>query len=43
MVFSKNCESMPVAPTEPISSLSTSMHTAVRSGASTCSWASRLV
>ena len=34
MVFSKNCEAMPVAPTLPISSLSTSTHTAVRSGSS---------
>lgn len=32
MVFSKNCDAMPVAPTLPISSLSTSTHTAVFSG-----------
>ena len=32
--FSKNCDAMPVAPTLPISSLSTSTHTAVLSGTS---------
>ena len=34
IVFSKNWDAMPVAPTLPISSLSTSTHTAVFSGAS---------
>ena len=37
IVFSKNCDAMPVAPTEPISSLSTSTVIAVRSGTSSAS------
>ena len=43
MTFSKKLLVMPVAPTEPISSLSTSRVTAVRAGASHSSWATRLV
>ena len=39
MVFSKNCDAMPVAPTLPISSLSTSTHTAALLGRSTSSCA----
>ena len=41
MVFSKNIEAMPEAPTLPISSLSTSTQTAVRAGTSSpkASWA----
>ena len=41
MVFSKNIDAMPEAPTLPISSLSTSTHTAVRAGTSSprASWA----
>lgn len=45
MVFSKNIEAMPEAPTLPISSLSTSTQTAVRAGMSSpkASWAAREV
>ena len=45
MLFSKNIEAMPEAPTLPISSLSTSTQTAVRAGMSSpkASWAAREV